>query len=61
MSFNHDRNRFQAQKAENILKEYPDAVIDDVTRLVTGSWLRVGPLYRHGEILMPQALQHRYN
>ena len=48
------------RKRENILKKYPDAVIADVTRLATGSWLRVGPLYPHGEILMPQALQHRY-
>ncbi len=49
------------RKRENILKEYSEAMIGDVTRLATGSLLRVGPLYHHGEILMPQALQHRYN
>lgn len=49
------------RKRENILKKYPDAVIGDVTRLATGNLLRVVPLYHHGETLMPQALQHRYN
>ncbi len=38
---------------KNILKEYPDAVILDVTSHADGDWVRLSPFYPHGGIPVP--------
>lgn len=40
-------------KKENILKEFPDAVIIDVTSKGEGEWQRLSPFYPHGGIPVP--------
>lgn len=38
---------------KNILAEYPDAIIIDVTSKGTGEWQRLSPFYPHGGIPVP--------
>lgn len=40
-------------KKENILKEFPDAVIIDVTSKGEGDWQKLSPFYPHGGIPVP--------
>ena len=40
-------------KRENILKEYPNAVIVDVTSQATDGLVRLSPFYQHGGIPLP--------
>lgn len=40
-------------KKENILKEYPDAIIIDVTSKGEGEWQKLSPFYPHGGIPVP--------
>jgi len=40
-------------KRENILKEYPNAVIVDVTSQATDGLVRLSPFYPHGGIPVP--------
>lgn len=40
-------------KRENILKEYPNAVIVDVTSQATDGLVRLSPFYPHGDIPVP--------
>lgn len=40
-------------KRENILKEYPDAYIIDVTSKASGEFQRLSPFYPHGGIPVP--------
>ena len=40
-------------KRENILKEYPNAVIVDVTSQATDGLVRLSPFYPHGGIPLP--------
>ena len=41
------------RKRENILKEYPNAVIADVTSQATDGLVRLTPFYPHGGIPVP--------
>ena len=41
------------RKRENILKEYPNAVIADVTSQATDGLVRLSPFYPHGGIPVP--------
>ena len=41
------------RKRENILMEYPNAVIADVTSQATDGLVRLTPLYPHGGIPVP--------
>lgn len=41
------------KKPENILKEYPDAIICDVTSKATDSLVKLSPFYPHGGIPVP--------
>ena len=41
------------RKRENILKEYPDAVIADVTSQATDGLVKLSPFYPHGGIPVP--------
>lgn len=40
-------------KKTNILEEYPDAVIIDVTSKSEGVWQKLSPFYPHGGIPVP--------
>ena len=41
------------RKRENILKEYPNVVIADVTSQATDGLVRLSPFYPHGGIPVP--------
>ena len=41
------------RKAENILKEYPGAILADVTSQATDSLVKLSPFYPHGGIPVP--------
>ena len=41
------------RKRENILKEYPNVVIADVTSQATDGLVRLSPFYPHGGIHVP--------
>lgn len=43
----------KCRKAENILKEYPDAIIIDVTSQAKDGLVRLSPFYPHGGIPVP--------
>ncbi len=41
------------RKAENILKEYPGAILADVTSQATDGLVKLSPFYPHGDIPVP--------
>ena len=41
------------RKAANILKEYPDAILADVTSHATDDLVKLSPFYPHGGIPVP--------
>ncbi len=41
------------KKPETILKEYPGALLIDVTSKATDEWVKLSPFYPHGGIPVP--------
>lgn len=41
------------RKAKNILKEYPEAILADVTSQAKGGLVKLSPFYPHGDIPVP--------